>query len=212
MSEPIRLPLLDRRMLLMAGAATLLAGCGNIIGPPEAPQIYVLRPQPGGFAPGPQVSWALAVVTPEATDSLDTTRIAISRSATTLDYYADAEWPDNLNVLVQNALVEGFEASGRIAQVAAEADGLHSNYLLQTEIRDFEARYDTPDGAPTAVVRLMVKLVADKTRVIVAQQLAEQEVAAAANSIDAAVDALNRALAAVVVQVVNWAVTAAPPK
>ena len=62
-----------------------------------------------------------------------------------------------------------------------------------------------------AVVRIMAKLVADKTRAIVMQQLAEQEVPATANSIDAAVAALNGALAAVVVQVVNWALTAPMP-
>jgi cholesterol transport system auxiliary component len=213
MSDSIRLPLLDRRaLLLMAGAAPLLAACGNIIGPPDASQLYVLRPHATGFAPGPNVAWALAVLAPDASDSLDTTRIAINRSPTTLDYYANAEWPDNLTALVQNALVSGFESSGRIAQVAAESEGLHANYLLQTEIRDFEARYDTPDGAPTAVVRIMAKLVTQKTRVIVGQMLAEQEAPAGANSIDAAVAALNQALAAAVVQIVNWALEAPPPR
>ncbi len=206
------LPAIDRRALLAGGTALIFAaGCSNVIGPPDAPQLYLLRPPFPPPAPGPKVGWALSVVLPDAPDSLDTSRIAISRSAGTMDFYADASWPDHLTALVQTALVEGFEHSGRIEQVAADSAGLHANYLLMTSIRDFEARYDTPDGAPTAVVSLDAKLVTRAVRQIVSHTTVSQEVPAGANTISAAVDALNRAFAAAVGQIVDWTLSAPPP-
>ena len=95
-----------------------LAACGSLdklVGPPDAPQIYALRPalspaQP----PGGKVSWALAIQKPSAAGNLDSARIALARNGMQLDYYAKAAWPDRLPDLVQTALLAGFEASGRI--------------------------------------------------------------------------------------------------
>lgn len=202
-------PALGRRALLAAGAASLLlAGCSNVIGPGDMPQIYKLVPAKQQAAAGPKAGAGLAIDFPDTPDALDTSRIVISRSPDTMDYYANSAWQDRLPSIVQRALLEGFEQSGRIDQVAFDTAGLRANYLLQTSLRDFEARYDTPDGAPTIVVRIEAKLVTNQDRIIVARMTSSQEVPATANSVDAAVDAFNRASGAAVGQIVDWALAA----
>ena len=207
MSSKLVLPMLDRRVLLVGSAALVVAGCSNIIGPPDASPFYKLEPEIPGPSPGPKVDFSLSVILPEANDAFDSNRIAISRSPQTLDYFADAVWPDRLTELVQTRLVDAFEKSGRIEQVAADSAGTHASMVLQTTIDNFEARYDTPDGAPTAVVKIEARLVTNRTREIVSHIVASQEAPASANTIPAAVDALDRAFGAVLGQIVGWALS-----
>lgn len=197
---------LGRRQLLLGGVClVILAGCSGLLPAPDVEQIYVLKPPAMPAQPGPKVNWALAVTAPDANQMLDSHRIAIMRTADTMDYYANAQWPDRLPELVADALVEGFEDSGRIEQVSRSHNSLHATYILSTDIRDFQARYDTPDGAPTIVVTISVKLITRKTREVVASLVARQTAPAGANSVDAAVQAFDSALGAAVAQIVTWA-------
>jgi cholesterol transport system auxiliary component len=203
--------LLHRRHLLL-GAATLvlLAGCGGgFLGPGKSPQLYLLKPDFGPLE-GPKVSWALDVAQPDAADSLDTSRIALFNPPARMDYYANASWPDHLTKLVQSALVQAFEQSGRIASVAPDDAGLRSDYMLQSEIRAFNAVYDTPDTAPKVKVRMMVKLVHTHARDIVQSLEVSQEAQAGANTVDNVVIAANQALGAALRQIVEWALKAPP--
>jgi cholesterol transport system auxiliary component len=201
---------LDRRALLAGAASLIVAGCSDLIGPPAAPTIYVLKPR--GTAPksGKTAHFALSIDVPDATNSFDTTRIAISRSPNTLDFYADAAWPDRLPIVVQSVMVDAFEDSSHFDQVTRAGAGVHATYILQTEIEDFEARYDQPDGAPTAVVQIAAKLVEERTRSIVGHRTFTQEQPASANSVPAAVDALNASLGSLFEQMIDWALDAAP--
>src|ERR1700761_2080476 len=151
------IPTPSRRLFVIGASSLVLAACGNILGPPAASQIYVLRPaQP--TQGGGKVAWALSIVKPDASDSLDTDRIALAKSDTQLDYYANAVWPDRLPNLIQTNLLAGFEATNRIDSVARDEDALHADYELSTDIRDFEAHYATPDGAPTATVTIIAHM------------------------------------------------------
>jgi cholesterol transport system auxiliary component len=200
------------RRLLLAGAGLALAGCSasDLLGAPAEPKLYVLRTHPAAI-PGPSVSWALSILTPDAAAGLDSDRIAIFRPPATLDYYASAAWPDQLPALVQSAILQAFEASGRIGKVAPDSDGAHADYVLATDLRDFEARYDQPDGVPTAVVRIQARLLNAVTRNVVDNFDASEEVPAAQNAVDAAVEALDEALNRALAQIVGWALSAPSP-
>jgi len=204
---------LNRRAILVVGATSLaVSACtGNLFGPPDAPQRYVLRPTLPSPDPGPKVPWALAIDLPEATQNLDSDRIAISRSANTQDYFANAAWPDQLPALLQGSLVRAFEASGRIDQVVRDTEGVRTDYLLKIDIRDFEARYDQPDAAPTAVVAFQAILVDLKDRSLAAHLSVRKETAAAQNSVDASVEAMDRALGTALADIVRWTLNTMPP-
>lgn len=203
---------LDRRTLLVAGVSSVaLSACSGLIGPPEPSPLYVLRPSSRAAGGGPRVNWQLSVVLPDAPDSLDTNRIALVQPSNEWDFYANSSWQDRVPFLVQSALIEAFESTGRIPAVGKDTQGLKSDYLLETDIRDFQARYDVADGTPTVVVRIAAKLIAARGRTIVQSLNAHAEIAASANSVPAVVQAFDQALGQTLGQIVEWTLSAPPP-
>jgi len=203
----------DRRLVLLSASALALAGCGGLgLGPTDVNDtIYMLQPALAAAPGGQPATWALAVDIPDALDSIDSRRIALVRTDSTLDYYANSVWPDRLPVLVQTALVAAFEASGRIPSVARTQDALHADYELGTELRDCTAHYSQPDAAPTVSVTIVAQMSTAHGRKIVSSFTAKQDAAASQNSTSAVVAAFNTAIGAAVAQVVGWAVALPPP-
>lgn len=195
---------INRRLLLAGSAGLVLAGCSDIVGPPPAAKLYVLKPKLPGTLAGPKVDWALSIQTPAAGAGLDSDRIAILRPPASLDYYAGSAWADPLPQMMQQDLLEAFESSSRIASVSRDSDATQVEVILGVDVRDFEARYDQGEGAPLAVVRLGARLIQAHTRKVTAYRDFSNEGRAAANSIDAAVEALRGAFAAVLADLVPW--------
>jgi cholesterol transport system auxiliary component len=154
------------------------------------------------------VTWQLAVAAPDASESLDTPRIALHRGAT-LDYFADARWTDAVPILVQAKLVEAFEKSARIAAVAATSDAVRADYVVETTLRDFEARYDSQTGAPTIVVDIVVHIVTVGRNDVIATHDFHQEALAARNDIPGIVAAFDQAAGAAFEEIAGWTLHAA---
>jgi cholesterol transport system auxiliary component len=95
--------------------------------------------------------------------------------------------------------------------VGRETEGIKTDYLLLTDIRDFQARYEVADAPPLAQVRIAAKLVSARTRMIVQSMDADSEVRASQNSVASVVAAMNQALSDVQSQIVDWALKAPPP-
>jgi cholesterol transport system auxiliary component len=199
----------NRRHLLLSASGFLLTGCGGLdFGPKDSNDtIYVLDPATEAQAGGRPLPWALAVDIPDASDAIDSRRIALIKSDATMDYYANAMWPDRLPMLVQTALVAGFEASGRVPSVSRAQDAVHADYELGTDIRDCAAHYGTQDGIPSVTVSIVAQISTARARKIVASFTAKATVAAGQNSTGAAVAAFNTALGRAVAEIVNWALS-----
>jgi cholesterol transport system auxiliary component len=203
--------LLSRRLFVPATALLLaLAGCGSLIGPSNPPpQIYRLAPASPAAPGGAQIGWQLTIGRPGASQTLDSERIALSRGAM-MDYFADAQWNDNVPRLLQSSAVEAFERSGRIAAVGPESAGLRADYLLETDIRDFEAQYDSTNGAPLVVVDIAARLVDPRGKVITTREV-RQTAPAGQNSVAGVVAAFDQATAAALADLVAWALQTPPP-
>jgi cholesterol transport system auxiliary component len=182
------------------------------LGPPEAGQIFLVAPKFASAAVGGEkVKWALAILLPDVAAGLDTDRIALTQPDGTMDYYAKAGYPDRLPAIVQQALLDGFEASGRIDAVAREQDALHADYELAIELKDFAAHYGQLNGIPGVTVSITVKLTTAHGRDIVGSFSTTQTQTASANSAGAASQALQQALGAAVTTIVNWTLNAPYP-
>jgi cholesterol transport system auxiliary component len=197
------------RRLVLAGLALTPSACGSLL--PEGgapPKLYQLTPAMDFPPGGAHASWQLLVDVPAAVAALDSERIALSRSPTTLDYFADAAWTDRAPLMVQALVIQSFENSGRIGAVARESLALRADYVLQPELRHFEADYGAA-AVPSAHVQIAVKLVKMPDRTIVARQSFDATANAAENQIPAIVDAFNAAFHQVMRQMVDWTLAAA---
>jgi cholesterol transport system auxiliary component len=185
----------------------LLPGCGGLLSSAPERQLYRLDPTFVFAAPLPHAAAQLIVAMPAAPAALATERIALSRSSVTLDYFADAQWPDRVPYLVQTALVDGFEKSTAIPNVGPESLGLRADFTLDTTIDDFEAVYDSPGGPPRVVVKLHVTLMSLPEHKITGRTSVSREANAATNSLPEIISAFDQALGGAVSEVVTWTVS-----
>jgi cholesterol transport system auxiliary component len=184
-----------------------LAGCSGLFGGSAPAHLYRVTPKSTYPANLPHRAVQILVDAPLAPAGLDTARIALSRSVVSIDYFADSEWTDRAPLLVQTALVESFENSNTVNAIDRESVGLRADFILKTEIRHFEAVYDSPNGPPDVWTAINVRLVNPSNRDIVAQSSFEQRQRASANDVPSIIAAFDEALGGVVKDIVVWTVT-----
>lgn len=192
--------------LVGLGLALLgLTACSTIINP-TAPKLYTLTPRAVVEAGAPTVTWQLLVETPSSAAGVDTPRIALSRTPTTLDYFADVSWADRAPNMVQGVIVQSFEDSGRILSVGRDTMGLRSDLVLKSELRDFQAEYATPGAtSPDRVhVRLSAKLVAMPRRTIEAGETFDAVVPVRGRDFTDVIAAYDVALGQISGALVSW--------
>ena len=184
-----------------------LAGCSSLLGGGGLAHLYRLTPK-STYPPNlPHRTVQLLINEPLAPAGLDKSRIALSRSPVSIDYFADSEWTDRAPLLVQTAILQSFENSKTITAIARESVGLRADFIIETEIRHFEAVYDSPNGPPEIWVAINVRLVNPTSREVVAQSSFERRERASANEVPSIVSAFDEALGGVMKEIVVWTVT-----
>lgn len=205
---------MNRLMRLVAGVMLtgFLAGCAlDLPGTGEPPRIFVLSPKSTFKEDLPDVDWQLLVDVPVSAAGISSSRIALQQNAMELEYYSRAAWTDAAPKLIQTLLIESFENSGKILAVGRQAIGLRSDFLLNTELREFQAEYFDEDGKPMASgegprvrVRLNVKLIKMPQRAIVGSHTIEEVIQAKGTDMVTIVQAYDEALGKVLKETVHW--------
>jgi cholesterol transport system auxiliary component len=198
------------RLAVCAAAAALLAGCA-LLQAADPQDLYTVTPK-STFEPDlPAVYWQLTVEAPAAAANLNTGRIALAMTPTSSDYYAKAAWTDRAPLMVQTRIVDSFEYTRKIVAVARESIGIRANYVLQPDLRNFEALYYY--GEPPIVrVRIIAKLVRMPDRQIIGVASFERCVRARADKIPKVVEAFDQALGGVIKRLVSWTLRTPPPR
>lgn len=193
-----------RRVFYLASCLLPLAGC-SVLFPASAPQLYRLTPQTGAGPHGPLIRAQLVVDVPTAPESLDTDQIALTRNQIELDYFAGSTWTDRVPRLLQGLIIDALQNSGRIVAVGRDSSDISPDYILQTDLRDFQARYTgSGDQPPTIVVRVAADLVKLPDRRVIGSMLAAKEVPARHNDLGNIVEAFDAATSDVITQIVDW--------
>ena len=195
------------RRLIPSVFLLALGGCSGLLGGGESPHLYRVTAKTTYPANLPHRSVQLLIDVPLAPAGLDVSRIALSRSPVSIDYFADSEWTDRAPLLIQTALLQSFENSRALNAIDRESVGLRADFILKTEIRHFEAVYDSANGPPEIWVVLNFRLVNPATREVVAQTSFERRERASANDVPIIVVAFNDALGGVLREIVVWTVT-----
>ena len=199
---------LHRRRLLRALAAlpvaALAQGCSLPVpgqGPP--PELFRLTPKSTFREDLPEAEWQLVLEPPVADAGLNTTRIALQRSPTQIQYYARSGWADRAPLMVQTLMIESFENSRKIVSVGRESIGLRADFILKSELRELQAVYYN-GGLPEAWVSINAKLVEMPRRAIVASQSFDAKVIATGDVLPDIVAAFDDAAGKVLRRLVEW--------
>src|SRR5688572_32519626 len=123
--------------------AILSSGCtSGLLDSKQLPQqTFVLAAVPARAAAADVLPVDLTVARPTTRPGLDTERIAVIFPDRRLDYYSASRWGASADIVVQNLLVESLRNSGRLRTAQGDLSAFSSNYLLQTELHDFQAEY-----------------------------------------------------------------------
>ncbi|WP_259782469.1 ABC-type transport auxiliary lipoprotein family protein [Aestuariispira ectoiniformans] len=199
-------------LILAFGLAAFVSGCSlDLPGSGEPARIFVLSPKSTFREDLPAVDWQLLIDTPISAAGISSSRIALQQNARELEYYSRAAWTDASPKLIQTLLIESFENSGKILAVGRQTIGLRSDFLLSTELREFQAEYyddagrTLPKGTPPRVrVRLNVKLIKMPQRAIVGSETMEGVVRAKNTDMVSVVQAYDEALGKVLKETVHW--------
>lgn len=198
-------PGLSRFLMIGMSALLSLSGCVSLL--PDAPlpgPRYSLADTAVSVAPvGDPVGWSLSIDEATASRAVDTTKIALTKTAQEFQYYAGGEWTDRAPRLFVRTLIRSFENSGAITSVGARSAQPVADYILQTDIRRFEA--DGANGALTAQVDIYARIT-DLRGHILATRRFTQTIPVTEDNPKAVAAGLNAGSVSVINQIVTWSV------
>jgi len=174
-------------------AALVASGCAPFDSERPAAQVYVINVTPPESRAAAVLAVDLAVARPVARPGLDTERVAVRYADRRLDYYLTARWGAESEVVVQDLLIESLRASGGLRSVHADISTFASDYVLEAELRDFQAEYAREGDIPTVRVTLVCTLGRLKDRKALAAFSASAAVQADENNQRAVIAAFESA-------------------
>jgi cholesterol transport system auxiliary component len=191
-------------MLLPAAMLALLGGC-SLLGSNERSAVTIYSPivciqaDPGW----PKVDWQLVLVKPSAARVVDSPRINVRPSPSELEVYKGVSWAQPATDMLDDALVRGFEDSGRINGVARATTGIRADYKLALDVRRFEADY-RGQATPTALIEVNAKLIHVVDQRVVADRTFRQEQPVPSTATADVARAFEQGLQATTSEVVGW--------
>lgn len=196
-------PTLTRILLPVAMLATL-GGC-SLLGSNERSAVTIYSPivriqaDPGW----PKVDWQLVVVKPSAARVVDSPRINVRPSPSELEVYKGVSWAQPATDMLDDALVRGFEDSGRVAGVARATTGIRADYKLALDVRRFEADY-RGQATPAALIEVNAKLIHVIDQRVVADRTFRQEQPVPTTATADVARAFEQGLQAMTSELVGW--------
>jgi cholesterol transport system auxiliary component len=120
-----------------------------------------------------------------------------------MEYYARTSWTDRAPLMIQTLMIESFENSDRIVAVGRESVGLRADFILKSELREFQAEYYRTD-TPSVRVAINAKLVQMPRRTIIGSQSFESVAETTGDTMTEIIAAFDQALGKVLKHLVEW--------
>jgi len=189
-------------------SALLLGGCATLTSITDATtplQAYGLRAP----AAAPDVRGSLrrdlVIETPTTGGALDTDRILIRPDPFRAAYLPQARWTDTAPVMLQGLMLRGFSDADALRYVGRRPIGGTADYLLLSELTDFQAEL-APDGETvTTRLRLTARLVRETDATILGSRTIETTAPAASTDVADVVAGLDAATRAGLRDLTAWA-------
>lgn len=201
----------DRSAARVAGvicalAALMTLGACSLVGSKSEPYtIYAPRlAAPAAAEKSAMSAWQLVVDTPTASDALNSTRISVMPIPGEYQVYPGARWSDPAPRLLRRLMIESLRSSGRVAGVASESSGLHADYALATDLRDFQI--EKTGDTTRAHVHLDAQLLDYSTNRVIAVQAFDADHTTPGLTAAEAASAINAAINEVLPQLSEWVI------
>ena len=196
-------------MRLLAPLCVLaLAGCSVLASGDRHPiTIYAPQARVAVDPSWPRVDWQLAVAKPAAARLVDSPRINVRPTPGDLEVYRGATWSQPATDMLEDALLRGFEDSGRIGAVARIATGIRSDYKLAIDLRRFESDY-AGNARPAATIELNAKLIHSLDQRVVASRTFLVAEPAADTTVASVTTAFETALGRTTGELIGWTLAA----
>ena len=149
-------------------------------------------------------NWQLLVPEPSTLMGFNTDKILTQPRPDESLPLENAEWSDNLPVLVQAKVLQTFENAGYARSVSGSRDGFANNYELLINIRNFHV--STQDGAQ-AELGFLARL-QDQNGEIIASKLFKGSKTANGTDARAYVDALSEVFGKLQLELLEWTTAA----
>jgi cholesterol transport system auxiliary component len=191
-----------RRATIVVALALFVAGCSGLPGGSKgAPPTFDLT-APQQFPPLRAPRGQMVVPDATALGVLDSDKIVVRPTESSIAALADAQWAERLPRLIQVRTIEAFENAHRLRVVGRPSDRLAADYQLLLDIRAFEIA--VAEG-PVAEVVIAAKIVGERSGRIVAGRIFQAKVPTSATQGPDAIAALDAAWGKVAVELVVWA-------
>lgn len=188
--------------MILPVALALVSAC-SILPKADPSNVYRL-PAAQATAHGSPGTWSLRLAKPQASEFIDSPRIAVVPEGNLISSYAQSRWSDPAPVLLRNRLLDGFQRDGRVAFLSTDDTNLQADFELGGQLQAFQSEYR--GGAVEVVIRLDARLVRGSDQRIVAakrfevrQPVSDTQVPTVVAGFGLAGDQLNK-------QVVDWVV------
>lgn len=184
--------------VLGVSVALGLSACSGLLTSDALPsQTYVLRATAGtgttGQADVASSSLSVQLPRPSADPGLSSELITLVRSDHRMDYFVGSRWAADLPDVVETLAIDTLRAHGTWGAVHESPSPFFADYLLQIDIRRFEADYTSGGDSPTVHVVLDCTLVRRLGRDLITSFVATGEAPAGENRLGAVVAAFEKA-------------------
>lgn len=191
------------RLLTLGAVALAVSGCVSLLPKSKPAQLYRFGVAPAAASGAPLqrsvgVFRANTRFSEEAADDRILT-VTGGRAA----YIADSRWVAPASILFDEAVSNAFDADKGPVRLLTRGQQGKADYALRLEVRRFEARYASPDAAPTVSVRVYAAL-NRSDQATVAEQIFDAETPASDNRVGAIVEAYDKAVGDVAGKLVAW--------
>ncbi|WP_254446403.1 ABC-type transport auxiliary lipoprotein family protein [Ruegeria sp. HKCCD8929] len=190
---------------------SVLTGCAGIASLNQVAtptNLYVLSPKSTFSSSLPRLQQQIVVNQPTATSAVDTDQIAVQPTPLQVQYLPNARWVDRAPLIVQALMIESFENSGKVPAVGSSTIGLRADYLIATDIREFQAMVpqSETDTALQIDVRLNIKVIDALSDRIIASRSFEEIVSSASDDAPDVALAFDEALGDTLRDAIEWSI------
>lgn len=182
------------RLVVLVSVATMSAcSTGSLFdSDTPVPTNYVLAPAPAASEATNAAPVDISVSRPDLAPGLDSDRIAVLRGRL-LDYYRGVRWGTRAIELIQTLVVDSLEDQKLFRSVTPEQARVAGDYVLDLQVRDFQAEYADRADRPVVHVALVGRLIRIIDRELVATVSSEARSEAEEERMSAVTAAFERA-------------------